>query len=236
MGFGRDLRAAATFGTVHTRKHKNAEDALERRTVIHEERVRQFYESRERLQTHVKEMNQAFNQAQEVLRTKKPIGQPNDSNSNRRVEDPGINFDELFDIHMLFPWPPFLGLGIITLPLGAAIAGKQEREFLEMSRQSAERMTAIESDFNSITEKLPPYQDLQRTTEELQTHTRELAESTPEAPAEEEHAYQLEQAMLQALHLIRAINEATGEPDTSQFYRQHRQQEGPERVNGAIPL
>ena len=95
--------------------------------------------------------------------------------------------------------PIGLVASLATLPIGAAIAGNRERNYIQQTADATREMSLYESILNRSRSKMLPLQPrISVATANIQRHTSQLETATPGTPESQEIAHKLDQDMRNA--------------------------------------
>lgn len=95
--------------------------------------------------------------------------------------------------------PIGVAASLLTLPIGAAVAGNRERNYIQHAQSAAGKMSHYEGILDRCRYKMLPLQPrMAVTTANMQRHTGQLETATPDTPEAQEIARKLDQDMRNA--------------------------------------
>lgn len=100
----------------------------------------------------------------------------------------------------------------LTLPLGAAVAGNRERNYIRQTEDAVRKMACLEEVLGRARNRMTPlHLQMTETTANLQKHARQLETTTPNTPAAQDIVRELDIEMRKAVilkdELVKVIEE-----------------------------
>lgn len=103
---------------------------------------------------------------------------------------------------------------LLTLPLGAAVAGNRERNYIQRTKEAADRMNSLEGILDrSRTRMLSLQPKMAVTTADIQRHTSQLETTEPDTPEAQGIAHRLDIDMRKAAAVKNELLEIVKERD-----------------------
>ena len=103
---------------------------------------------------------------------------------------------------------------LLTLPLGAALAGNRERNYIQRTKEAVRKMTCLEEIVERCRNQIIPLQpQMAVCTADIQRHTSQLETSTPNTPEAQDIAHNLDIDMRKAAALKNELAEIISERD-----------------------
>ena len=103
---------------------------------------------------------------------------------------------------------------LLALPLGAAVAGNRERNYIELTKEASDRMNSLEGILDrSRTRLLSLQPQMAVTTADIQRHTSQLETTEPDTPEAQGIAHRLDIDMRKAATLKNELLEIVKERD-----------------------
>ena len=110
--------------------------------------------------------------------------------------------------------PIGVAASLLTLPIGAAIAGNKERNYIRKANEAAGKMTRLEGILERCRNRMMPLQPrMAVATADMQRHTGQLETATPGAPEAQDAARKLDIDMRKAAVLRDELAEIIAERD-----------------------
>ena len=103
---------------------------------------------------------------------------------------------------------------LLTLPLGAAVAGNRERNYIQRTKEATRKMTCLEEILERARSRMMPLQpQMAVTIADMQRHTSQLETATPNTPEVQGIAHNLDIDMRKAATLKNELVEIIKERD-----------------------
>ena len=103
---------------------------------------------------------------------------------------------------------------LLTLPLGAAVAGNRERNYIQRTKEAAHKMARLEEVLEQSRNRMMPLQlQMAATTADMQRHFSQLETATPNTPEAQDIARKLDIDMRKAAALKNELIEIIKERD-----------------------
>ena len=103
---------------------------------------------------------------------------------------------------------------LLTLPLGAAVAGNRERNYIQRTKEAAPKMARLEEVLEQSRNRMMPLQlQMAATTADMQRHFSQLETATPNTPEAQDIARKLDIDMRKAAALKNELIEIIKERD-----------------------
>ena len=103
---------------------------------------------------------------------------------------------------------------LLTLPLGAAVAGNRERNYIRRTDEAARKMACLEEILRRTRSRMMPLQpQMAVTTADMQRHTSQLEMATPNTPEAQDIVHKLDIDMRKAAALKNELVEIIKERD-----------------------
>ncbi len=103
---------------------------------------------------------------------------------------------------------------LLTLPLGAAVAGNRERNYIQRTKEAARKMARLEEVLEQSRNRMMPLQpQMAATTADMQRHFSQLETATPNTPEAQDIARKLDIDMRKAAALKNELIEIIKERD-----------------------
>ena len=103
---------------------------------------------------------------------------------------------------------------LLTLPLGAAVAGNRERNYIQRTKEAARKMARLEEILERSRSRMMPFQPrMAVTTADMQRHTSQLETAAPDTPEAHGIAHKLDIDMRKATALKNELAEMIKERD-----------------------
>jgi hypothetical protein len=103
---------------------------------------------------------------------------------------------------------------LLTLPLGAAVAGNRERNYIQRTEEAARQMTRLEEILERSRSRMMPLQpQMAVTTADMQRHFSQLETATPNTPEAQDIARKLDIDMRKAAALKNELVDMVNERD-----------------------
>ncbi len=110
--------------------------------------------------------------------------------------------------------PIGVAASLLALPLGAAVAGNRERNYIQRTEEAARKMTRLEEILERSRSRMMPLQpQMAVTTADMQRHTSQLETATPNTPEAQGIAHKLDIDMRKAAALKNELVEIIEERD-----------------------
>ena len=103
---------------------------------------------------------------------------------------------------------------LLTLPLGAALAGNRERNYIQRTKEAVHKMACLEEIVERCRNQMMPLQpQMAVCTADIQRHTSQLETSTPNTPEAQDIAHKLDIDMRKGAALKNELAEIISERD-----------------------